>query len=116
MAGGRTLVPLHDTAQRETRFCSWVRGVLALFLNMSGLRLGIKKKKETTNQSRSTFAPAFLSAFEYTAPDDEDLLWSLRFFNARLMRCGRQTALQVLQVRPPSLEPPTPHRTRLSAL
>mmetsp|Transcript_30892 Transcript_30892/g.100168 ORF Transcript_30892/g.100168 Transcript_30892/m.100168 type:complete len:100 (+) Transcript_30892:1213-1512(+) len=28
---------------------------------------------------------AFLSAFEYTAPDDEDLLWSLRFFNARLM-------------------------------
>jgi len=34
--------------------------------------------------------PAFLSAFEYTAPDDEDLLWSLRFFNARLMRCGRQ--------------------------
>ena len=67
--------------------------MLALFLNMSGLRLGIKKKKETTNQSRSTFAPAFLSAFEYTAPDDEDLLWSLRFFNARLMKM-RKTVLK----------------------
>jgi len=26
-------------------------------------------------------APAFLSGFEYTAPDNPDLLWSLRFFN-----------------------------------
>jgi hypothetical protein len=40
-------------------------------------------------------APAFLSAFEYSAEDNPDQLWSLRFFNDYEMGHGARASIEL---------------------